>query len=376
MADFDTPSENARKFSLQHIRSRKSFDNETRRSKKIVPKPTVSPSFLKETYSNDVGQKSNYEKVGTSNVVENNKVAVETANILTGVMYFESGIDSLSEAVIESTVIAYDIMKTILVEVPNYEEELRFIASTALIFYGGSWTTLASTIAALEAFGTKQVLEDAFEVGKVFLFDDSDEAEVTPDQIKDMFRKLGLQIALLIAVLVSPSWAEICITIAFASKYTSLVPVQELLKKLMSGLDPDDSEFEDYFRIIDRSWFDLVAVILCNILSLTFFGCFPRLTTAMYMAYLGVSLFMEGLVNRPINILVVWDFEIFDETVWMKKSTQYGAWGIVAVMAVWQACSDYDGLFLFLSWSMFLYPVVKVYKLLEGSSACLDAKVE
>merc|ERR1712060_855340 len=230
------------------------------------------------------------------------------------------------------------------------------------------------SIAAIEAFGTMSALEEVFHVGVAFLFEDSDDV-VTPAQVKENLRQLGLQTTLLMAVLVSPSWAEICITIAFASKFTKLVPVKELLKMLTIP-DQDENEFDEYFGHIDASWFDLIAVISCNILSLIFFGCFPRLTTAMYMGYLGVSLLMEGLVNRPINIPVLWDSELFDKDFWMEKSTQYSVWTIVAVMAIWQAVSGYDGVFLLLSWSMFLYPVVAACNYLSTISSLIKSKVE
>ena len=53
------------------------------------------------------------------------------------------------------------------------------------------------------------------------------------------------------------------------------------------------------------------------------------LYNALYIGYLGVSYLMEGLVNRPINIPVLWDSQIYHMNFWMMKSTQYYEWGIV-----------------------------------------------
>jgi len=357
---------------MRHIRSRKSFDA---RNKKKVRKPTLKPGVFKQTKSKESVEKVNNTKAGTNQVSESKPVTVEPQNLFCEMLDFGNGVDSMAEAMIESTVIAFQILQEILLEAPKYEEEFRFIASVGLIFYGGSWTNLAGVIAAIEAFGTIKTLQEVYEVGMAFLFDESEDG-VTPCQIKENLRQLGLQSTLLMAVRVSPSWAEICITIAFASKFTTLVPVKDLLKMLTSSPDQDENEFDEYFGHIDASWFELIALISCNIMSLIFFGCFPRLTTAMYMGYLGVSLFMEGLVNRPINIPILWDSEIFDMNFWLMKSTQYYTWVIVAVMAVWQAVSGYEGVFLLLSWSMFLYPVVKVYNILGTSSIFKDIKAE
>jgi len=354
MPKFNSPSVISRKFSMRHIRSRKSFDA---RNKKKVRKPTLEPDISKQSKSRESCKKLNNDKADTNKASESKPVTVEHPSVFDEVLSFGNSAECIAETMIESTVISFTIMKEIVLNAPMYEEDFRIIASLCLIFYGGSWTNLAGSIAAIEAFGTIPALQEVFELGMAFLFDDSDDF-VTPARIKGNLRQLGLQTTLLIAVLVSPSWAEICITIAFASKLTILVPVQKLLKKVMSRPDVHANEFSDYFNDIDTSWFDLIAVIACNILSLIFFGCLPRLTTAMYMGYLGVALLMEGLVARPINIPIIWDSELFDKDFWMKKSTQYSVWAIVAVMAIWQAVSEYEGVFLLLSWSMFLYPVI------------------
>merc|ERR1719474_1090301 len=254
MADFDAPIEEPRKFTTRDIRSRRSFDNEIGRREKDVPKSKWKPRISKHSQAREAGHKLNYIKAETNDPPEGNKAEVE--NAFDGVVDFEDGIDILSKTVIEHTGIAFEIMKEVALEAPKHEEEFRFIAALSLIFYGGSWTNFAGAIAAFEAFGTRQVLEEAYKVYKSFFFDDFSDDEVTPRQIKENFRKLGLQIALLIAVLVSPSWAEICITVAFASKFTSLVNVEELLKNSMSSPDEVVAEFDEYFNSIDTSWFD------------------------------------------------------------------------------------------------------------------------
>jgi len=353
VAKFKSPSVSSRKFSMRHIRSRKSFDA---RNKKKARKPALKPGISKQFQSRESGQKINDQKADTNTASECKPVSVEYESVFDEAFNFWDNAECIAVTVMESTVISFKIMMEIVLNAPMYEEYFRIIASLCLIFYGGSWTNLAGSIAAIEAFGTIPALQEVFEVGVAFLFDDSDDV-VTPARIKENLRQLGLQTTLLIAVLVSPSWAEICITIAFASKFTILVPVQELLKKVMSRPVADVNEYNDCFDDIDTSWFDLIAVIACNILSLIFFGCLPRLTTAMYMGYLGVALLMEGFVARPINIPIIWDSELFDKEFWMKTSTQYSVWAIVAVMAIWQAVSGYEGVFLLLSWSMFLYPV-------------------
>jgi len=389
------PSVRSRKFSMRHFRSRKTFET---RNKKKVRKPTLKPSKQSKCKESDQKlkeAKADTNKASESKLVTNEQPSASESKPLTiekpsvsgskhatidypsvfGENFtFGNGVDCIAETTIESIVISFEILKEILLQVPMYEEDFKIMASLGLLFYGGSWTNLAGSIAAIEAFGTIPALQEVFEVGMAFLFDDSEDG-VTPARIKANLRQLGLQTTLLIAVLVSPSWAEICITIAFASKFTILVPVEELLKKMMSRPDFAVTEFHDYFDDIDTSWFDLIAVIACNILSLIFFGCLPRLTTAMYMGYLGVSLLMDSLVARPI-MMIMCESEIFDKDLWMEKSTQYSVWAAVAFMAIWQAVSGYDGVFLFLSWSMFLYPVVAVFNCLRTHPLLMPTKVE
>jgi len=243
------------------------------------------------------------------------------------------------------------------------EEEFQYVTAMTLISYGGSWTVLAGAIATVEVFGTKGVVTEACRVGIKFISDDEeDEEELLPIEIKKNIEQLGLHTSLLIAIIVSPSWAELCITIALASKYTCLVPVQDILKKTISKPD----SLEDVFDTIEDSWFDLLALIACNILSLTVFGCFPRFTTAVYMGYIGIELMMKGLMNN-VDVPV-------DKEFWKNNQTQYYTWAVVVVMAVWQAIYGYTGIAECLSWLMFVYPVVKLYNYVSNMN-CEGARI-
>lgn len=221
---------------------------------------------------------------------------------------------------------------------------------------------LAGIIGAFEVFGTQEVVAESLKVGTFLMSDDYEENDVTPDEVKETFRKVALQVALMIAVMTCPSVAEICITIAFACKFSNLVSAQEMLKKIMVSSEFATMEIDDYFGLVDPEWFDLLSLFGCNIVSVILFGCFPRLITAMYMGYLGVSILADILKNGvDIFIPFVTDTAVFDESMWMRKTTQYYVWAFVAIMAVWQAMYGYTGYFAFISWSMFLYPAVRVY---------------
>lgn len=250
----------------------------------------------------------------------------------------------------------------VVYEIPKYQDELKYVTALALSCYGGSWTMLAGIIGAFEVFGTQEVVAESLKVGTFLMSDDYEENDVTPDEVKETFRKVALQVALMIAVMTCPSVAEICITIAFACKFSNLVSAQEMLKKIMVSSEFATMEIDDYFGLVDPEWFDLLSLFGCNIVSVILFGCFPRLITAMYMGYLGVSILADILKNGvDIFIPFVADTAVFDESMWMRKTTQYYVWAFVAIMAVWQAMYGYTGYFAFISWSMFLYPAVRVY---------------
>jgi len=363
LLDFNSPAQKGHNFSLRDIQSRKSFDKESCWRKSKFNTPASNPNAFSSTQAQVSTKKSTHAKNCIEKLGKGTTTLAEEMNLLSGVLAFEIGVDSLMNAAREFCFITLPMIRKFLCEFPKYEGEYRFLASLALISYGGSWPTLAGIIGAIEIFGTKTMVEEALEVGRLFFYCDLEVEEdgVSPAHVKEIFRKLGLHTALIVAVLVSESWAEICVTVGFASKCTCLVPVQEFLKKTVSKPVTPGDEFDDSFSDVDTRWVELIASIVSNILSFLLFGCFPRLTTAMYMGYLGVSLMMESLVNFTFFHPLIGNFDIADKSFWMKKSTLYTAWGIVTLMAIWQAVSEYTGFFLFFSWVMFAYPIVKVY---------------
>jgi len=363
LADHEATAHNSRKFSIRDIRSRKSYGGGG--SKTGVRKQNSKPSiFNRQTKSREASQKLTNVKGESIEPAESKTFIPKEGNVLSSVIGFENDFEDFSELVVHSAVVAYTFLKDIIVATPKLQEEFKFITSMALLLYGGSWTRLAGIIAALEAFGTKDVLKEAFQLGKSLVVDDSEAAEVTANQVKRSFRDLASHTALLVAVTVTPSLSEICLSIAFATKYTSLVQEQGILRKFISrSVKLGRTEADHCFSSVDTSWIDFIGVLGCNILSLIIFGCFPRFATAMYMGYLGVSLLMD-FIKVIVNMAVLGEFlVVVDEGFWMKKSTQYYSWGLVVVMAIWQAVCEYNGVCLSLSWLMFLYPLIKLYNL-------------
>jgi len=255
-------------------------------------------------------------------------------------------------SVVELSKIVCDLATVGIRQMFCLEEEFQYVTAIMLISYGGSWTLLAGLIAAGDTFGTKGVLAESFKVGmKFFSEDEEEEEELLPIEIKNNVKQLGLQTSLLIAIMVSSSWAELCISIALASKCACLVPVKDILKKTISNPDSLKDVFDT--DTVEDSWFDLLALIACNIFSLTLSGCFPRFATSVYMGYIGLELMMKGLM---INV----DMPV-DKEFWKNNRTQYYSWAVVTVMAIWQAIYGYTGIGECLSWVMFVYPVVKLY---------------
>jgi len=270
---------------------------------------------------------------------------------------------TLINAILESCAELFELAS----EIPKHEEELKYITAAFLVCYGGSWTTLAGIFAAAEAFEIEKVAEKARQVGMILLAeDDESQHEVSAREIKACFKSAGLHIALMVSVVLCPSWAEICISFAFASKFSYLVSLEDLLKKGFSTPEMPNTEVDDYFGLADPAWFELLSSITCIIMSLIIFGCFPRLVTAIYMGYLGFNLTAKALIARSsFGIPFVLDSEnLFTQSVWMKKTTQYYVWAFVSFMAIWQSMSGYTGDFEFLSWLMFLLPVVQMYNML------------
>jgi len=248
-----------------------------------------------------------------------------------------------------------------LMKFPEYDVELKCLMSAFLICYGGSWANVAGLIAAVETFGSIEVLKTAYSVGTRFITDPVEEVDmVTPEELQGCLKKLGLQIALLIAVVVSPSWAEICLSTAFAAKFTNLVPMKDILTFTLSSPDTPSAQLDDYLSLVDDSWFDLLSLFACNIVSLIVTGFFPRMSIAMYMCQCGVSFLAECASTKKAKLFagekLVEKFESF----WKKNATQVWVWIFALVMGIWQAIYDYSGVFVTLSWLMFLHPVVSV----------------
>jgi len=414
MADFDAPRKEVRKSSLRRRRET-NFDSSNR---KQVHKPTLKTNFFQQTevtkaegeserafrgrkkifndkentdqtrsanrlQDQDVlstEDKEHYQGVSTDDLEDEcftyesfnvlleeiNKFMTEKAGVLRNIDFMKD-FDPLS-ALLEMNVM--DIIR----EVPKYEEEMKYFTAAALVCYGGSWTKLAGVLAAAETFGVKEVVEETTKVGMILVSDiDDSEDDISPEEIKSCFKNFGLHIALMIAVVLCPSWAEICICIAFAFKFTLLISADDLLRKTFST---SDDEVNEYFDQVDPEWFDLFTSFACIIMSLIVFGCFPQLVTAMYMGYLGFNLAAEALsAHSSFYIPFVLDSEqVFSKSMWMEKTTQYYVWSFVALTAIWQAMYGYSGAFEFISWLMVLLPVVHVYNIIYGEPLCDEAK--
>merc|ERR1719193_2216355 len=109
-------------------------------------------------------------------------------------------------------------------EIPKYEEELKYMTAAALVCYGGSWTTLAGIFAAADVFEIEKTAEKAREIGVLLVSgDDELQHDVSAGELKAFIKNLGLHIALMVSVVYYPPWAEICVSLAFASKFSCLV---------------------------------------------------------------------------------------------------------------------------------------------------------
>jgi hypothetical protein len=402
MADFDLPAkEQVQKFSARGRRGSKRKSKNTPSYKTEVRKPTLKPNFFKKIQGREATKKpknvgeSTTNSDSTTNFGDETKIAgaadIGTVNydmpyghnfevfspdafafMFTDVKKLMSCMTQvLSNFSMDDLLyickIGYCTLMEAGKELVNYEEELQYLTSAALLFYGGSWVFLARMLAAVEVFETQQVLEETWKVGAILISDDLEEYDVSPAKIKETLRQLGLHVALMIAITVSPAWAEICISVAFASKFSCLIPVKEILESNISRPADETSEVQEYFQIVDESWFDLLAIIASNILSLTLFACFPRLITAMYMGYLGVSITMKSLVHRAMRSDSS-EFEMFDRIFGLNNTTQFYMWAVVAGMSVWQALSGWTGICEFLTWFMFLHPIVKVFNTINADT--------
>jgi len=95
----------------------------------------------------------------------------------------------------------------------------------------------------------------------------------------------------------------------------------------------------------------------------------------MYMGYFGFAMTAEALFTRlSINIPLVMEADVLKNSGWLDMNNQFYVWVFVFAMAFWQAICGYTGTFELISWSMFLFPVVKVYNVLYGEPLSNEAK--
>jgi len=245
-----------------------------------------------------------------------------------------------------------DIIGTVddfVYNIPKHENELWIVTSLCLFFYGGSWGRLASLVAASEVFGTKEVVHAAYEVGRKFM--GAEVLDVAPEDLKKIFKDLGLHFGLILAVLTTDFWAEVCVTLAFASKLIPMIRLHDNIFDIKVNEDSDDVWLTFLFSV--------VALIISSI-----FLCFcPMLGSAMYLAFVGMKWFLNGkrplclpsgsFTTRPFVVITAEDFG--------NPNHQSSLWLNAAFTALWQAYHGYSGVLVFLSWSMFLLPLVNLF---------------
>jgi len=236
-------------------------------------------------------------------------------------------------------------------KVPTYEDELWVVASACLFLYGGSWVRLAGLIAATEIFGTQEVLQTACVVGWKLMGEEilDREEDIAPENLKKTFKDLGSHFALILAVLHTNFWAEICVSFACASR---LVPIIRLRENFFDITVNKDSDVE---------WLAFLSYVVAASVSSTFSCFFPRLGIALYMAFVGMECLLKGkrslclptgcFATTPVVVITAEDFA--------NHNHQLSLWLSAAFTALWQSYSDYSGVCLFLSWSMFLLPAIK-----------------
>jgi len=245
-------------------------------------------------------------------------------------------------------------IKNYIYSIPKHEEEFKILTAGCLFFYGGSWTLLASFMAAVELFDTKEELVAAYLIGEKFMsVEDYDgEDDVTPSQLMQTFKKVGMQFALMLAVLHSDAWAEICVSFAFASKLNTIVNMEVFYEE---KLDLSAADYE---------WLSLISSISSTILSFIIYGVWPGLVVCMYMAYVG----LECLMTVPYQLGIPYGLMscvTFKELL-TNPSNQTILWDCIIFTALWQAYCSYTGALEFLSWLMFLLPAVQLFNIVSG----------
>jgi len=419
MAAFDAPRKEVRRSTLRRRRETKNVRNDfDYGSRKEVNKPTLKSNFYQQAEVPKTSKKSSIFVdrpeatvgkdcdtgatdlgVGLSDEdVADNGDLTEVQDKGFSTVYsgpekfssdsFKALVEEIQKIITQKAVVLQNMesmkvaMKSVresmelFCDMPKYEAELKYITALLLVCYGGSWTTLAGIMAAVEIFGTEEVVEDSVKVGNFLVSEEYEcETEISPEEIKETFRKVALHFALMVAVVACPSAAEICITIAFACKWSCLVSAEALLRKVLMAPDTPNMQLEDYLGLVDPEWFDLLSLIGCSVISVFIFGCFPRLTTAIYMGYFGVCLLVEAVKNGTHFFIPFFSNSgAFEENIWEQRTTQYYVWALVAIMAVWQEMNGYSGSLVFMSWCMFMYPAVRVYNIFFGEPKLEDSK--
>jgi len=277
-----------------------------------------------------------------------------------------------------------DRVELFIEDLPKHEKELKLIMGFCMIFYGGSWPRLASYMAAYEVFGTAAVLDEVVLVGRCFYnsFFNNEEGEYEKrvfktDKVKEAYARVrqtikdaGLQIAVFLAVKHVAPWAEVCLSIAFASKLKGIVRLEEVFGKVLSTSTNGDLIDES-----DAAWIRLLSCLCCNILSLVILGVgYPSLVVAMYMCHFGLEVILCDALKKTYSIAgVPFRFERED---WEDKTTQNYVWSAVVITSLWQAINDYSGLLESVSWLMLMFPVVKLYNLVNYGALSRDLKEE
>jgi len=247
-------------------------------------------------------------------------------------------------------------------DLPKYEDELKVISSVCLFFYGGCWGGLASIIATAELFDTKQVLEEAFELGWKFMCVQhlDDNSDVSPYQLTMTLRNVGMHFALFLAVLHSGAWAEICVAFAFASKLSTIIRLEEFLD--------DGAGIPDFYSAAEIDWMALISNITCAAISLIVFGMASGFIIAMYMALIAVQCFFTGQYQLclPTGSFTSKPYVFLTSKDYLDRNHQFSIWASVTCSAFWQAYYSYDGPCQFLSWLMFLLPAVKLFNYISS----------
>jgi len=350
LADSDGPL--SRKEELLKKRRPQSFDEVAKAVKDAKPVKEDFQSKVCMTSFDDDELDFDEKVAGYSmlSVLENIHRVVEHAEDL-----FYSVVEEAQKSIFADKIQA--ISKFVLnyvYSIPKHEEDLKILTAGSLFFYGGSWTMLASFIAAVELFNSKEELAAAYEVGEKFMsVEDLDENDdVTPSQLMHSFKKVGMQFALMLAILYSDAWAEICISFAFASKLSTIVHLE--------GFYVEEMDLSD----ADSEWLSLISSITSTILSLIIFGVWPGLVVSMYMAYIGLQRLMtvQYKFTVPFGSLS----QVTFSELLTNHSNQTALWVCITFTALWQAYYSYTGTLAFLSWFMFLLPAVQLFNIACG----------